>query len=374
MNKRQRMPGFIIFAVIAMATLLVAEGFIDIPVPNGRRIRKIVAEKYPDGNVYIGGTTGWGKRPGGSGVTIDREFSYVTPENDFKQAMINPKPGVWKWENADNWVKHCAEMKQVVRMHGPISPQASKWAQEDSRTPEELENCMTEFMTKLCLRYDKYPHVKWLDVVNETVLDNGKWFGPKPGVDEWQNPWPIIGFDQSDPLKPPKYIKLAFEIATKHAPNTKLIINQHGGMNDKAWKKIKALVIYLRKNGCRVDGIGWQAHVDVGWEKKANNMKKLGELIDWAHANELSFHITENNIWLKGEKKDYEAQAVSFAAIMRTLLEKRHSGVVTWNVWNLSDGDAWPEMEQYDGCLFERGYTVKPAYYAIQDVLENPPK
>ena len=55
-------------------------------------MRAIVADKYPDGNVYVGGTTGWGKRPRGSGVIADREFGYLTPENDFKQHYIHPEP------------------------------------------------------------------------------------------------------------------------------------------------------------------------------------------------------------------------------------------------------------------------------------------
>ncbi|MFC1601646.1 hypothetical protein ACFL34_04785, partial [Candidatus Sumerlaeota bacterium] len=77
-----------------------------------------------------------------------------------------------------------------------------------------------------------------------------------------------------------------------------------------------------------------------------------GALIDWAHANELSFHVTENNVWLRGETKNYEAQAKTFEAILRALLEKRAGGVVTWNVWNLSDGDSWKKMEKFEGCLF----------------------
>ena len=31
--------------------------------------------------------------------------------------------------------------------------------------------------------------VKWMDVVNETVLRNGEWFKEKPGDSAWENPW-----------------------------------------------------------------------------------------------------------------------------------------------------------------------------------------
>ena len=143
-------------------------------------------------------------------------------------------------------------------------------------------------------------------------------------------------------------------------------------MQKPMWDKIKRLVLYLRKKGLRVDGIGWQAHVNVGWEKKDDNMNRLSQLIDWAHQNELSFHITENNVWLP-EKKNYQAQAKTFSTILQLLLKKRGSGVVTWNVWNLSDADAWKKKEKLEGCLFDRQYRAKPAYYALQKLLENPP-
>ena len=99
----------------------------ELPVPDGKRLRQIVEEQYPDGKVFIGGTTGWSKLKRGSGVILDREFSYVTPENDFKQRVIHPKPGKWNWSAADAWIKRSKDNNQVIRIHGPISPQCSPW-------------------------------------------------------------------------------------------------------------------------------------------------------------------------------------------------------------------------------------------------------
>jgi len=253
----------------------------------------------------------------------------------------------------------------------PISPQCSSWAKDDNRTAEELKQNLEEYMTALCKHYDKYEHVKWLDVVNETILPNGQWFGPKRGVKNWQNPWPQIGYDESHPLKPPLYIKMAFEIANKYAPNTKLIINQHGEMNDAMWQKIKDTVAYLRGHGLRVDGIGWQAHLYLGFEKKEGVLDKLRDLIDWAHANNLSFHVTENNVFLKQQKKDWDAQAETFKAIVGELLEKRNSGVVTWNLWHIRDSEC--QKKELKGCMFFDDYNPKPTYYAVQDLLMHPP-
>lgn len=339
-----------------------------LPVTGGPSLREITAAHYPEGNVYIGGTTGWEKPSRRSGL-LDREFSYITPENDFKHQMVHPRPGVWNWKRADAWVASAAKHEQVIRIHGPISPQCSTWAKADHRTAAELEKSLIDYMTALCQRYNGLPQVKWMDVVNETIEPKKNvWFGPRPGVDRWENPWTLLGFDETHPLKPPRYIKMAFEIANEHAPEIEQIINQHGSVRPEIWDRIFDLVDYLRDQGLRVDGIGWQAHVNLGWEKEGTNLKDLEALIERAHANDLSFHVTENNVWLR-KAKDYKGQAKTFAAILRTLLSKRDSGEVTWNVWNLSDDDSWVKNRHLDGCIFDYDYAPKPAYYALREVL-----
>jgi len=333
-------------------------------------LRDIVARQFPDGNVYIGAASHHRLLGTETERILNREFGYVTPANAFKQHNIHPTSNVWQWERSDEWLQHCAENNQVMRLHSPISPQCSQWAKDDNRSPEELKTNLEEYMTALCQRYNGHPNIKWMDVVNETVETNGEWFGPKEGTEKWENPWPIIGYDNSDPLGPPLYIKYAFQIADNYAPDIKLIINQHGGMEDVAWNKIKGLVTYLRGQGLRVDGIGWQAHIDAGWEDENGNLKALRSLIDWAHANQLEFHVTENNVWLK-QKDDWQKQAATFSAIVSVLLEKRESGVVTWNLWHIRDSE--PQNKEWNGCMFFDDYEPKPAYYAIQNLLVNPP-
>ena len=337
--------------------------------PMDLSFQEIVEQYYADQPVYIGGTSSLKKRSFTSGL-LNKEFNYITPENDFKHQMVHPRPGVWKWDAADAWIENAVKYNQLVRLHGPISPQCSTWAKQDDRTAQELLISMVDFMTAQCKRYNDVPQVKWMDVVNETIdKDSYDWFGPKPGTDRWENPWTTIGFDKTHPLEPPLYIGFAFHIANRFAPNIDLIINQHGSVSPKLWDKIFALVDYLRQHkGLRVDGIGWQAHVDLAWEKTGDNLTDLADLIDRAHAKNLSFHITENNVWLK-RKKDYEGQAETFAAILRVLLSKRSSGEVSWNVWNLSDADSWANMREFDGCIFDYDYQPKPAYFALKKVL-----
>jgi endo-1,4-beta-xylanase len=338
------------------------------PVPSGRRLRAIVAEKFPDSQVLIGGTTGSWSFGTPTGAVMDREFSYVTPENDFKQAVVHPDPDTWHWARADAWIDHIAEHGQVLRIHGPISPQCSRWAKNDARTPAELDKLAREFATALCQRYNGKPGFIALDVVNETVV-RGKWHTDKRGTG-WEVPWFRIGQD-TDENRTPLYIKMAFEIANQHAPDLKLIYNHQEDMNSTgSWRLIRETITYLRAAGLRVDGIGWQAHVDNGWATPAN-LDKLRTLIDWAHGHDLEFHVTEASVWIKDgvTPETLALQAQTYSAIVAVLLEKSASGKVAWNTWHIDDPHSW--HRRWHGGLFNALYAPKPAYYAIQKALEQ---
>jgi len=337
------------------------------PVPDGRRLREIVEDKYGD-SILIGGTIGAWSFGTSTGTIMDREFNYVTPENDFKQWNIHPdNSSGWNWTQTDAWASHIVANDQILRMHCPIGPQCSQWAQNDSRTAAELDTLMCVFMREVCLRYNGVPGFVSLDVVNETV-DGGSWHTNKPGTG-WECPWYIIGQD-TDPNQTPLYIKKAFEIADPLAPDMKLIFNHHEHPeNTVSWNLIKETVIYLKDQGLRVDGIGWQAHVDVGWESETT-LNALRDLIDWSHSNDLEFHVTEASVWLDGAtQEDFEQQAVTYRAILDVLLEKRSTGKVGWNTWHIDDGHGW-RNDEYPS-LFDTDYEAKPAYYAIRAALEG---
>lgn len=342
----------------------------EVPEPS-KTIRELVAEVFPEGRVYIGSACHHHLLETESATILDREFSYVTPANDFKQSYIHPEPGKYQYERADDWVQHCAENKQVIRLHAPISPQCSKWAKEDTRTGEELQLILAEYMTTLCNRYNGTDHIRWLDVVNETIdTKNGDWFGPKEGTEKWENPWPKIGFDESHELKPPLYIKQAFEIADELAPDMKLIINQHGALEKHSWEKMKQLVAYLRDNNLRIEGLGWQAHIDLGWEKIPGNMDYLEEIIKWCHSNDLEFHITEFNVWLRdGNEGKIYSQADTFHDITKLVLDHNNTGVVGINYWHIRGNDT--QNKDRDGCLWNDEYRPKPAYHRIVELLES---
>lgn len=304
-----------------------------------------------------------------------KDFQYLTPANAAKQTKIHPEPGVWNWEWIDDFTEFAQENDLVVRLHGPISPQASKWAKEDHRTPKELEKNLEEFMTAFCIKFNQVPNVKWMDVVNETVEYDGSWFGPKKGTDQWENPWLKIGKDENGF---PLYILKAFEIATRNAPNIKLVYNQHKGMEPEVWDKIKKNVLYLREKGYRVDGIGWQAHLMMGAKREDftdnidQSMERLGNLIDWAHKNNLSFHVTELDYLVEDTSKieeEREIQKMVYKRIVDVLMEKSKNGEVTLNLWDVATRDK-KGKGQFQS-IYDSKFKPTPAYYIIKKALDK---
>lgn len=345
-------------------------------------IRELLDKLYKNEEVYIG-IANHAKELGKLSTEIaDREFSYITPSNDFKQSYIRRSlyKNNWRWEYPDRYVEHAQKAGQLIRIHGPISPQCSPWVKEDERTPEELEQLMNEYLKALYQRYNNKENVKWVDVVNETIspvklkgggngytdIFPGEWLRERKGSEQWESPWVKLGYDETSDLKVPVYIDQAFKLADEYAPNLKHIINQNGKLENIVWDKMKKLVGYLRDRGRRVDGLGWQAHIDTGWEKIPGNLEKLDRLIKWCHRNKLEFHITEMNVWMKDGLNE-EAQADTYGKVLEVLLRNRKTGVVAINFWNVRDSDT--SNPAWHGNIWQDNGKPRKAYTRIKEII-----
>lgn len=359
---------FFIFAILSCSSS---------NIKKNTSVKKIDYEKFKTNNILVGATLNYRELNTIKEKLFLKDFKYLTPANAAKQHAIHPEPGKWNWEKADEFLDFAKRNNIAVRLHGPISPQASRWAKNDSRTQEELETNMIEFFTAFTKRYNKHPNVLWMDVVNETVLSNGKWFGPKKGVKSWENPWLAIGLDENDY---PLYILKAFEIATKNAPDTKLVYNQNAGMDDVMWNKVKRTILYLRSKGYRVDGLGWQGHLLLGASRKEfvdnvdKTVKKLGDLIDWAHQNDLEFHVTELDYLVRDKDSDkLESERLIqkrvYQKIVDVLLAKSKNGVVTLNLWDVATRNKKGTGEFQS--IYDKDFKPTPAYEVIKKLVKE---
>ncbi len=371
-------------------------------------IREILDEYYADDYFFIGQAANFDFFDDKNMInSINRryvqEFAYNTPANDFKQRWCQDNPNSnWNFAGCMEHIEAARKYDMVIRSHGPISPQCSPWAREDHRTPEELEELLILFMTNLSKELERNSDVvKWMDVVNETltqsVQNNGlgydgtqtgityqpdDWFGPREGVNGWENPWPQLGFESvtyaGETFDIPRYIRMAFDIANEHAPSIKKIYNEHGGsINMDAWDIIKKTILALRADGVKIDGVGWQAHVGVGWENEPGSMENLQNIITWCYENDLEFHITELDVAITGYGQDQSInlakleatrneQAATISSILNLMLKNMGKGACGINFWCMTDSFTDGKTT---AALFNRDGEPNEVFYRIKRTL-----
>ena len=339
---------------------------------NNHNIKNIIEEfNYSKDSFFIGASLNHFQLNTEIEKIFLKEFNYLTPANSFKQTVIHPKPDVWRWNRYNDFINFANENNLFVRVHGPISPQASKWVKDDLRTKEELSNILEEYLTELCKKVNKEKSVKWMDVVNETVLRNGNWFAEKPGNNQWENPWTQIGINDDGF---PKYIVKSFEIANKNAPNVKLVYNHNGGMEKVMWEKIMETITYIKSKGLRIDAIGWQAHLRTN-SLSNEDLEYLDYLIEWAHKNNLEFHITELNLWVKEENPNLDSvqniQSELYEKIINKMISKKNNGVVALNFWGMKDRKGAHKLNRNILSIYDQSLIPNPALNTIKRTLKS---
>ena len=338
---------------------------------NLNSFKKIVSDNYDSKNFNFGATLNYHQFSSNVEALFLKEFNYLVSENSFKQSIVHPEPNVWNWSRVNAFIDFVNKNNLQMRVHGPIGPQSSAWAKTDSRTKEELIKNYEEFLIELCKKINPEKNIKWMDVVNETIDKDANWTDSKPGTDKWENPWKQIG-DNEDGI--PLYIIRSFEIAKQYASNISLVFNQHAGMETKMWDKVKETILYLKNKGLRVDGLGWQAHLrdNVVLSLNKEKLDYLMSLIDWAHQNNLDFHITEIDYRMVGgppSSLEYERQANGYTNVLKALISKRNNGVVTYNTWGVYDKNE-PSSHEYK-YIYDSNLNPKKAVELLKNALRN---
>ena len=340
-------------------------------VTTAESFKKIVSDNYNSNSFKFGATLNYYQLNSDVEELFLKEFNYTTPENSFKQTIVHPEPGEWNWERVDAFLDFANANNIEMRVHGPIGPQSSTWVKEDNRTKEELTQVYESFLIELCKKINNENNIKWMDVVNETISHNGNWSDKKDGTNAYENPWTQIG-KNSDGI--PIYIVRAFEIANQYAPNISLVFNQHNGMQPEMWDKVKETIVYLKNKGLRIDGLGWQGHLrdNIVLSLNQEKLNYLASLIDWAHQNDLDFHVTEIDYRLVGSSptsSDFNRQAQGYANIIKTLISKRSNGVVTFNTWGVHDKSQISDHEfKY---MYNSKLNPKKAIEELKKALKN---
>lgn len=313
---------------------------------------------------------------------LKRHYNSLVAENVMKPINIQPEEGKFTFEEMDKIVEFAKENNMKLRGHTLIwHSQVPEWFfldKEGNKMVDETDPKQREKNKKLLLKRLE-THVKTIvkrykndisswDVVNEVVDDNGQLRN---------SPWyQITGTD---------YIKVAFETADRYAgKDAKLYINDYNTEIDPKRETLYNLVKELVEDGVPIDGVGHQAHIQIGWPAIAEIEKTINMFADLGLDNQ----ITELDVSLYGwpPKPAYptydeipasvlDRQAAHYDELFK-LYEKLDDKISSVTFWGVADNHTWlnDRAEQYnDGVgadapfVFDKDYNVKPAYWAIID-------
>jgi len=304
---------------------------------------------------------------------ITDQFNAISPENIMKCEVIHPGWDEYHFDLADKYVAfgmkhHMFIVGHTLIWHSQLSPFVKNIQSADS-----LLLFMTNHINTVAGRYAG--RVNSWDVVNEALNEDGSLrksiFLEKLGGD---------------------YIRRAFELAAKAAPNTELYYNDYNIELPKKRAGVIALVKKLKAAGTRIDGIGIQGH----WSIQGPPLKEIEASILEYSALGLKISFTEldltclPNPWdLKGSdvNQNFEgspfmnpypnglpdSMQIKLASCYEDLFRlvvKYKDKMERVTFWGVNDGQSWLNNWPIKGrtnypLLFDRNFKPKSAFEKV---------
>lgn len=316
--------------------------------------------------------------------TFLREFDALTPENEMKMQMLQPRRGSFDFAAADDLVAFAKEHNKRVHGHALVwGLQVPLWLIDHGITsklglplrplslpdlPRPLNAVVGDLLTAATgwtrsellgvmqhhidtvVRHFGDDVPEW-DVVNEPMAENGTLAN-----NVWRR---FIGDD---------YIEQALRAARAANPRAKLFINEYAIEGPSAkLDGLVALVRDLRARGVPLDGIGLQYHTHVqgflSEQTLATTMRRFADL-------GLEVQITEMDVGttlLAGsEQQRLARQAVAYGDAARACNEV--PACTRFTTWGISDRLSWLGATEMP-LLFDAQYQAKPAYAAVRSAF-----
>lgn len=321
---------------------------------------------------------------------VINQFNSITPENVMKAAPINPKPGVYNFGPADDYVAfgekhHLFIMGHTLVWHNQCPPWFFINAEGKPNTKEEQIERLRSHIKAVAGRYAG--RVNAWDVVNEVIDNDGSY--------RENTSW-VKAFGNGDTL-----VTYAFKFAAQYAPNTELYYNDFNAWRPAKRDGIVRMIKMLQKQGIRIDGVGMQGHWGLNYPKT----KYIEDAIDAYAACGVKVMITELDVDVLPLTKegqiigqgmsDKQFQLEEFKTFfdpyqnglpdsMKTVLAKRYAElfsifykrrdkIARVTLWGVNDGMSWKNGYPIPGrtnypLLWSRNLEPKPALEAVLNV------
>lgn len=301
-----------------------------------------------------------------------KDCSCVTPEIGMNWAAIQPTRDTLEFGSLDALAVFARKHGLAMHGHTLIWDQTiPAWAQADMSKGDADWSLVGRYLAAAVSRYPSVP--QW-NVVNEPI--------------DTEHPDGLKRSAVYDAFGP-EYIGMALDEVRRHAPKAKLIINEYSleyaNPVDKARRnRLVRLLEGLLSEGRPLDGLGMQAHLDLG--KGPMDQKAISAFLREVVGMGLDIYVTELDVKERDFRPSRAARDRLVADEARRFLdvalaEPAVKGVVTWG---MSDDGSWLVPDEADlrasgvapgartlnrGLPYDRDMRPKPMYSAIRDAL-----
>lgn len=296
---------------------------------------------------------------------LGTEYNGLTAEWEMKFTATHPRPNTdpnpYDFSAGDALVAFAQAHTMQVRGHTLIwHGDNPAWLTTGGYTAPEMNAIVQDHITQVVQHFGT--HVFAWDVVNEAFNDDGSMrstiFYDQPG----------IGFAGLGTA----YIEQSLRWASAANPSAKLFYNDYSAevVNAKS-NAILAMATDFKNRGVPLQGIGFQMHVDLGFDDVAilqsfaSNLQRFAALGLELHITELDIRVTAN------DANTLNQQAALYGKIVSACVQQPACKVV--QTWGFTDKHSWiPNFFPGFGWAlpFDDTYHKKPAYSAIYNALK----
>jgi endo-1,4-beta-xylanase len=283
---------------------------------------------------------------------LTAEFNSLTPGNAMKFGPIHPQPTTYSFANADTIVG--LAVQNGMKIHGHVlvwHNQQPAWITAATQTRATLLAALKDHIETVVGRYAG--KISTWDVANEVIADDGTGFRKT----FWMN---VIG---------PDVLDSAFTWAHRRDPAAKLFLNDYNveGVNRKS-DSLFAVATRLKAAGIPIDGVGLQAHFQLGAPTLAQMQANIAR---FANAG-FDVRFTELDVRLADGTDGLAGQATIYANTLTACRAQPRCRALT--VWGVTDKWSWipGTFPGFGRALpFDASYAPKPAYNSLMAVMQQ---
>lgn len=302
--------------------------------------------------------------------TLADQFRQLEPENQMKFEVIHPRAGddrsAYDFAPADRLVEFANQHGMLVRGHCFVwYQQVPKWVTAGAANHIYDTTALNAILRNhIATVAAHYSGTVWAwDVVNEAFNENGSlrstiWYDT-----------PGIGFAGQHTA----YIEQAFRWARAADPGARLFYNDYDAETSNAKSDaIYAMAKDFRSRGVPLDGVGFQAHLNLKFNDAntlssfAANLKRFSDLGMEIHITELDVALDSNNA------KNLAAQADLYGKLTSICLQTPTCRVL--QTWGFTDKYSWipgySKGKQGWALPYDTSYHAKPAYDGVLRSLQ----